>query len=154
MRYSVTGTTELDVSGMIIVHLAIEQLDDISEFTTGGAFGIDTFAASFAYELARSNNEILLRGCFPMNKKYNYENLGFIDQYEGVPGDYMDRNNRLVWHADCLLAFPKTGTEEVRSGTWATIRRARNPRKFGIDKDPIEIRVYPLNGDEPWVENV
>ena len=48
---------------------------------------------------------------------------------------YMKRNQDIVDASDVLIATPH-GPEEVRSGTWATIRRAR---KKGI---PIYI-VYP-----------
>lgn len=48
---------------------------------------------------------------------------------------YMKRNQRIVDFSDALIATPH-GPEKVRSGTWATVRRAR---KKGI---PIYI-VYP-----------
>jgi hypothetical protein len=54
-----------------------------------------------------------------------------------IPGGYMKRNDVLVAHADVLLAFPKTPQEELRSGTWATIRRAR--------KAGVEVRLFPLS---------
>ena len=52
-----------------------------------------------------------------------------------TPKPYMKRNQDIVDASDILIATPH-GPEEVRSGTWATIRRAR---KKGI---PIYI-VYP-----------
>lgn len=42
---------------------------------------------------------------------------------------YMERNQKIVDAADVLIATPKSDSEELRSGTWATIRRARKAGK-------------------------
>lgn len=52
------------------------------------------------------------------------------------PLDYLDRNQNIVNEADMLVACPYRRDEQLRSGTWATIRRAR---KKGI---PIML-IYP-----------
>ena len=61
--------------------------------------------------------------------------------------DYMDRNEDIVKSTQILVATPKGMTEELRSGTWATIRRARERGR------PICI-IYP-NGtyttEGPWL---
>lgn len=49
---------------------------------------------------------------------------------------YTDRNHDIVDAADVVVAFPSSGREKVRSGTWATIRYARKLAK------PLVI-VYP-----------
>ena len=56
----------------------------------------------------------------------------------------MLRNDLTVSYTDVLLAVPATSVEERRSGTWATVRRAR--------KAGCEIRFYPLDGSAAWVE--
>lgn len=38
---------------------------------------------------------------------------------------YLVRNHNIVRATDILIACPRTGTEEQRSGTWATVRYAR-----------------------------
>jgi hypothetical protein len=69
-------------------------------------------------------------------------NRGLLDEFPGeitvhwIQGGYMKRNDALIADASTLLAFPATATEQVRSGTWATVRRAR---KRGLD-----VRIYPL----------
>ncbi len=45
------------------------------------------------------------------------------------PLPYLDRNHNIVDSADVMLATPKTEHEELRSGTWATIRYARKKNK-------------------------
>ena len=42
-----------------------------------------------------------------------------------TPKPYLDRNLDIINWCDVFLGFPK-GTEEVRSGTWSTIRKAKN----------------------------
>lgn len=59
---------------------------------------------------------------------------------------YMDRNDRIIRPIDIppidvLLAFPKAAQEEVRSGTWATVRRAW--RAIGRDN----VFIHPVGGN-------
>jgi hypothetical protein len=42
---------------------------------------------------------------------------------------YLDRNVQIVIESAVLLATPKTMAEELRSGTWATIRSARRQKR-------------------------
>lgn len=42
---------------------------------------------------------------------------------------YLVRNANIVMEVDVLMAFPETFKEELRSGTWATIREARRVQK-------------------------
>jgi len=39
--------------------------------------------------------------------------------------DYLHRNHDIVDETDILIAMPKDETEQLRSGTWATVRYAR-----------------------------
>lgn len=39
---------------------------------------------------------------------------------------YLKRNHDIVDYCDILIACPRTSNEEMRSGTWATIRYARS----------------------------
>lgn len=41
------------------------------------------------------------------------------------PKDYLQRNREIVVCSDVLVACPKGMTEELRSGTWSTVRFAR-----------------------------
>src|SRR5437867_2260767 len=45
--------------------------------------------------------------------------------YTYTAKDYLDRNVDIVMQSDELLATPKESQEEIRSGTWYTIRQAR-----------------------------
>ncbi len=45
------------------------------------------------------------------------------------PKPYLDRNRDIVSMSDTLVATPKEMTEQLRSGTWATVRYARRANK-------------------------
>jgi hypothetical protein len=45
------------------------------------------------------------------------------------PKPYIERNHDIVDETDVLIACPRTKEEELRSGTWATIRYARKTGK-------------------------
>lgn len=145
MRYSFTGPTEatgIERHKAVYRVLARLDVDNDTEFTTGGAFGIDTiafFEAMGNYPTAKH------RVCVPDGEPYNtIVSASAHDAAERgqnveviyVPGGYMKRNDALVAHCDVLLAFPPTAQEQLRSGTWATIRRARKAGK--------EVLMYPL----------
>lgn len=57
-----------------------------------------------------------------------------------TPKNYLQRNKDIVNSSDFLLALPSTNHDIVRSGTWSTIRYARNINK------PVLI-IYP---DGTW----
>jgi hypothetical protein len=139
---SFTGPT--DAAGpeatFFVAH-AISEAGPAAEYRTGAAYGIDTIAfwAAISYD-----NSAVHRICYPAGEWYNRELLARIRAKDGpgavlesVSGGYMKRNDRLVDGASMLLAFPETPEEQRRSGTWATIRRAR--------KAGVEVRLYPLS---------
>lgn len=143
MRYSVTGLSSPLSSPQGTarrVRGAFADLDPVpSEFTTGAAEGIDTLAAHIGLEVW-GLQRTLHRVCIPAGVYYHpcWEDPPSFYVVERVTGGYMKRNDRLVDHADVLLAFPRNRNEYLRSGTWATVRRAR--------KRGIEVRIYPLEG--------
>lgn len=53
--------------------------------------------------------------------------------------EYLDRNKDIVDASDILIATPKEYQEELRSGTWSTIRYARKLHK--------KIIIVHLNGE-------
>lgn len=52
------------------------------------------------------------------------------------PKDYLDRNHDIVDDCDFILAFPKESEEQMRSGTWATVRYARKSNAAHVVVDP------------------
>lgn len=140
MRYSVTGTTDVEEKyhvNHIKVSDVIRALPDVTEITTGGAFGVDTIAATVSFAIFGSR--VHKRLCAPKGMLYNHRTHVFVDEIIYVEGGYMKRNDALVEHCDILLAFPETPEEQRRSGTWATVRRARKAGK--------EVHIYPLSSE-------
>lgn len=45
--------------------------------------------------------------------------------FEHPPLPYLERDNEIVQQSEVLFAAPKEAKEQLRSGTWATIRYAR-----------------------------
>lgn len=65
-------------------------------------------------------------GHLPINQKKR----AFCDFDEiREPKPYLDRNQDIVHESAYLLATPKEDDEDLRSGTWATVRRARDRRR-------------------------
>lgn len=58
------------------------------------------------------------------------------------PLSYMARNDAIVWESGLIIGCPGTDVEQLRSGTWATIRRARKADKalivVGLDGAILE----------------
>jgi len=50
--------------------------------------------------------------------------------------EYLVRNHDIVDACEVLIAAPKTDDEELRSGTWATVRYARKQRRVVIILSP------------------
>lgn len=52
------------------------------------------------------------------------------------PFPYLQRNHHIVTASEILIAAPRTLEEELRSGTWATVRYARKKGRPVIILDP------------------
>ena len=144
MRYGITGVRDIGDQrtparehALRVIAWALMDLEDVTEVTTGAQYGVDTQAFFIASELHPDAHH---RVCVPAGVPHN-EHLVRIARIHGrevveVPGGYLARNDRIVASSDVLVAFPRTENEELRSGTWATIRRAR--------RAGIQIRLHPL----------
>ena len=59
------------------------------------------------------------------------------------PEGYLKRNKKIVDDCSLLLACPKGMEEELRSGTWSTIR-------YAIDQQKLTVIIYP-DGSEKTI---
>ena len=87
----------------------------------GDCIGADSFAAHFWHALG---GKVHLHP-----PSYNGKRVFFAADSHSAPRPYMDRNTDIAKAGDVLVAMPKEFQEELRSGTWATVRRARRMRK-------------------------
>lgn len=139
MRLGFTATRTLDHDGRLRIRAHLEALQasgaEVTEVTTGGALGGDTYIAGLARVLWPN---ALHRLVLPAG----YGNEAMVTGFErglaegrfrgeivrtGLPP--LKRNHVILDHADHLLAFPRQVTEpanpRVGGGTWATVRYAR-----------------------------
>jgi predicted Rossmann fold nucleotide-binding protein DprA/Smf involved in DNA uptake len=132
-----------------LVETVIQQLPDVTEIHTGAARGIDTIAFMSSVEHWPDAKQRLF---VPFGMAYNYPLLTWANRHvrqdlldvQLVRGGYMKRNDALVADAEVLLAFPAFPGERRRSGTWATVRRAR---ALGIP-----VHVFPLSKADELME--
>jgi len=94
----------------------------------GGCIGADTeFHGICYYQKCRRISSLTI-AIYPSNlrnQQGNYPNADFYHKEQ----DPLVRNHIIVDQSDILIAAPKYDAEELRSGTWSTIRYAR---KIGI----------------------
>lgn len=137
---------------------------------SGAQKGVDVLAANYALQLWQKAKHVVLIPTFcdefregkPRNVvrcKYDSvavadlvelaEELGVDlvvkDAYPGIgkpAAGYLRRDDMLAQNCTHMMAFPNTGTEQRRSGTWATVRRGVANRR--------RILVTPLNGESPF----
>ena len=113
-----TGTRKGMTSHQMIVLSGILQTGD--EFHHGDCVGAD----AEAHDIARCEGcRIVIHP--PDNDKYRAFCIGTREELEKP---YLERNHDIVDACDLLVATPD-GPEAQRSGTWATIRYAREVGK-------------------------
>lgn len=99
----------------------------VDKFVSGCAYGVDTETANAVVNYWPGARLHLVVPARPCNK--SLIRLSKLPQVsvEHMPSGttYLDRNDRMIELADYLIAFPRNFEEKLRSGTWATIRRAR-----------------------------
>jgi len=102
----------------------------------GCCVGMDTIVGMAAHNLGFRVHGVLPANRYKVDQRY----LQYCDTIELMPAgtSFMQRNDRIIELAHVLTAFPKTEREELRSGTWATIRRGR--------KKCIPVDIIPVGG--------
>ncbi len=113
MRIGFTGTRKgmspVQKDQLRMVLLALTEANERHEFHHGAAEGADWEADAMTVSLDRNI------------RRTRHEFDG-----DGSP---LERNLRIVKASDILIAAPDTDKEQLRSGTWATVRYARKARK-------------------------
>lgn len=91
----------------------------------GDCIGADTDFHNLCLEYRqRTNKELIIYIHPPDNNSMRGNNT---PDYIATPKQYLKRNRDIVDNCNVLIACPfDANREEVRSGTWATIRYARN----------------------------
>ena len=132
MRYGFTGTRTLDAADELVVARAVSLLEDGTEFTTGACIGADFFVGQ---SLWLAKPDAVHRVIVPADRSrvdhwWTHRAIGDTVRVEEMSAGttYKDRNLRIVEHSDVLVAFPAHPEDDPRSrrsGTWQTVRMAR-----------------------------
>jgi hypothetical protein len=94
----------------------------VDEFHHGDCIGADAQAHEAVLGFAR---EVWIHP--PSDDRKREFCIGATHVLDPLP--YLERNHEIVFHTDVLIATPKGFEEELRSGTWATMRFARKQGK-------------------------
>lgn len=131
-----TGIVALDGPQTARVREVVANLPPADRYVTGAAYGVDTVAAEAAMDFWPDVEHIV---CVP-RAYYNHKAAARLGERgarlvtapvrKSTSASYMARNDLMVSYLagdvdGALTAFPLTPYEEQRSGTWATLRRAR-----------------------------
>lgn len=124
MKAGFTGTQDgMNAYQKIGIHkilLALKK-NGYGQFHHGDCVGADAQAHEIANDM---NYTIVIHPPINPKKRAYCKNA-----YEVKPEkEYLDRNHDIVDETDLLIATPK-GEEELRSGTWSTIRYAKKQNK-------------------------
>lgn len=146
-RVGVTATrhavSTLQLARAKIYLYSWRYLHGAREFHHGDCLGGDVAAAELAREygyriIAHPPTNGALRAFLPADETMK-------------PAGYLERDQRIVDTVSVLLALPRGETEELRSGTWTTIRRARAaslPLVIAYPTGRIELSNYGTTTEE------
>lgn len=115
-----------------------EKLEQPTELMTGCAYGIDTDSINVFLTMWEIEKLHLVIPAAPFNAAWvsaimsdlhpDITNTRVLAKWmprrdQPAAAAYMERNDYMANNADALIAFPHTSVEQLRSGTWATVRR-------------------------------
>ena len=157
-RYDETDSRCMALKAALTEQITALAEAGITDFYSGGADGVDCWAALVVLELRQKNPALKLHCILPhegQDDKWNnsaQERYRFIlnqaDSVEYVSREYydgcmIDRNHRLVEAAGLLLAVYNG---EQRGGTAATVRYARKLSRRIMILDPVSLKIAREQG--------
>jgi len=132
VRYGFTGTRTLEPADEDTISHSLSLLKDGTEYTTGACIGADFFVGQ---SLWLAKPDAVHRVVVPADRSrvdhwWTHRAIGDTVLVEEMPATttYKDRNLRIVEQSDVLVAFPAHPEDDPRSkrsGTWQTVRMAR-----------------------------
>ena len=125
MKVGFTGTRKGMTPEQISKVTAILKYHGASEFHHGDCVGADAEAHLVAVGLGVPVH---------IHPPINESGRAFCTGYEKVSNSkpYLDRNKDIVEACELLIAAPDGLQEKVRSGTWSTVRYARERKRVLI----------------------
>lgn len=152
-RYDETDNRCVALKSALMEQIAALVETGITDFYSGGADGVDCWAALIVLKLREKNPALKLhlilphegqadRWSEPAQERYHWileqaDSVEYVSQ-EYYEGCMLDRNHRLVEAAGLLLAVYNG---ERRGGTAATVRYARKLGRKIILLDPVSLKI-------------
>jgi len=122
MRIGLTGTqVGMNEQQLDALWVMLQEME-VSEFHHGDCIGADEQAHSIARRLGI---KIIIHPPDISDKRAFC--IGYMRQISRKP--YLERNQCIVDMTEQLIAAPASNIEQVRSGTWYTVRYARRNHK-------------------------
>lgn len=139
----VTGSRKVPRDGRFFIDRMLRRhREGLESITFGGAIGVD---ATAAVQVCLWRERPFMRLVLPYARGQVARENSFVewDEVIEMPENttYMDRNEKMLDHGDMVVAFPYGEAEVLRSGTWATVRRA--------EKRGYPVHIYPMIGYGP-----
>jgi len=131
MKIGFTGTQEGMTPMQLLKVAQFIANNEINEAHSGDCIGADKEFHELI-TLANKNKEFPLIRTFGHIPVYDSKRAFCKYHFQHVPKPYLERNHDIVDSCDYLIATPKEKEEQLRSGTWATIRYARKNNHAGI----------------------
>jgi hypothetical protein len=126
MKLGFTGTQKGMTDEQILTVRKILNEPSIEEVHSGDCIGADTDFIQILTNIHGGDAKYMSVGHIPDNdSKRSFLKYG----EERKPKPYLERNHDIVDESDVLLATPKEYTEQLRSGTWTTVRYAKKQGK-------------------------
>lgn len=106
----------------------------------GDCVGVDSYVHEKA--LMSSNHTIVVHPPLDTSRSLKTKSCEpFLFVNKALP--YLQRNKKIVEACDILVGVPKTSLEQLRSGTWSTLRYAKRIGRYAIVINPDgETREY------------
>lgn len=131
MKLGFTGT-QVGMTPMQLLRVAQYIAEnDISEAHMGDCIGADK---QFYELIAMANKNKIFPWITTIGHIPNYDSKRAFCKYDVTrePKPYLDRNHDIVDESWFLIGTPKEKEEQLRSGTWATIRYAKKLDRRGM----------------------
>ncbi len=126
MKVGFTGTQVGTTEKQRVTFLTVITELQPTEFHHGCCIGADEDCFAIAVHCC---SKLLTVAHPPLFKTKMFPRAVALSSCSRAAKDYLDRNQDIVDETEVLVACPKEFKEELRSGTWATIRRARKAKK-------------------------
>jgi len=129
MKIGVTGTSTGVTPAQLATAWELLSYVNATELHHGDCTGADAACHRIVCDtrLKRRVNDLPFTRII-IHPPDNDTKRAFCREYDDIrePLPYLVRNRAIVAASDLLVAIPRTAAEELRSGTWATIRYARD----------------------------